>query len=105
MSRFRPDGPKYRARIPLSLWPVSLELEKHLLHDVFAQHGSLYFAEDVADDPHQSRIYAGVDSSPLGGLEKALDEKCRIGPALYWQLWRGRYGKVEADRGPCELYL
>ena len=82
-----------------------LELEKHLLHDVFAQHGSLYFAEDVADDPHQSRIYAGVDSSHLGELEKALDEKYRIGPALYWQLWRGQYGKIDADRGPCELYL
>lgn len=81
-------------------------LEWKLLHQRFAQNGSLYFAEDVPEELRSRPLYTPGNRHPsMEELDKKLEAKYRIGPTANREWWRGGYAQVPADRGPCKSIL
>lgn len=80
-----------------------VELEYALLHDVFSQAGSLYFADDVSEELRSRPLYPSDVLATGDQLTTELAAKYRIGPAANREWWRGDYEWVEADRGPCKF--
>ncbi|KIM34913.1 hypothetical protein M413DRAFT_79922, partial [Hebeloma cylindrosporum] len=74
--------------------------ETDLLRESFSQHGSIFFAESVSQELRERPLYA---EPPTDTLCMDLAHKFRIGPTVNREWWRGSYGKITADRGPCTL--
>lgn len=94
-----------------------IEMETCLLSEPFSQYGSLYFAEDlpeelrnrplyapdsVYEDVRRQRATAPRDYSRNKALRDALSTNYKIGPTVDREWWRGGYGRVAANRGPCK---
>ncbi|KZT67001.1 hypothetical protein DAEQUDRAFT_674027 [Daedalea quercina L-15889] len=75
-------------------------LETTLLREPFAQHGSLYFTDDVASELRGCPLYPDGHQAGSDALKKTLVAKYRIGPTANREWWRGEYGGIDADRGP-----
>lgn len=78
-------------------------LESTLLHQPFAYHGSLYFADDVPEDIRGLPLFPDPSHPfPAEALARSdLPLKYKVGPTVNREWWRGAYGSVNVPRGPC----
>lgn len=79
------------------------QLESRLLHEPFSQHGSLYFTKDVSDEFLSNALYTDEGDPIDVALRAKLSDKYCIGPSVNREWWRGEYGHVDANRGPCKF--
>lgn len=73
--------------------------EHFLLSDLFAFHGSLYFASDVDEADAARPLYS--DQS-FADENRMIANKYRIGPSAQRDWSRDVYGQVPVYKGPCE---
>ena len=74
--------------------------ETNILQESFSQHGSIFFAESVSNELRGRPLYSEPPDDPV---QMDLARRFRIGPTVNREWWRGPYGKITADRGPCTL--
>ena len=74
--------------------------ERTILQESFSQHGSIFFAESVSEELRARPLYA---EPPTDAFRMDLARRFRIGPTVNREWWRGPYGQITADRGPCTL--
>ena len=74
--------------------------ETNILQETFSQHGSIFFAESVSKELRERPLYSEPPDDPL---RMDLARRFRIGPTVNREWWRGPYGKITANRGPCTL--
>ena len=93
--------------------PMEKNVLKELIHDIvmfetnilqesFSQHGSIFFAESVSKELRGRPLYSESEP-PDDPLRMDMARRFRIGPTVNREWWRGPYGKITADRGPCTL--
>jgi hypothetical protein len=78
--------------------------ETNILQESFSQHGSIFFAESVSKELRGRPLYSDSEP-PVDPLRMDLARRFRIGPIVNREWWRGPYGKITADRGPCTLHF
>ena len=74
--------------------------ETNILQETFSQHGSIFFTESVSKELREQPLYSEPPDDPL---RMDLARRFRIGPTVNREWWRGPYGKIIANRGPCTL--
>lgn len=79
-----------------------VSFETAILQESFSQHGSIFFADNVSEELRKRPLYAEPPTDPL---RIDLAGRFRIGPTINREWWRGPYGEITADRGPCTLYI
>ena len=92
-------------------FPMEKNVLKEVIHDIvkfgtnilqesFSQHGTIFFAESVSKEPRGRPLYS-LQNFPT----THFGCRFRIGPTVNREWWRGPYGKITADRGPCTLHF
>lgn len=93
-----------------SIMDTMFAMERALLSQPFSQYGSMYFADDVSPELRdrplyptgQSLVYPPDVSLVNPPSSEYLSRKYKIGPTADRQWYRGAYGSIDCDRGPCE---
>ena len=76
--------------------------ERAILQESFSQHGSIFFTKSVSEELRGLPLYA---EPPTDTPRMDLARRFRIGPTVNREWWRGPYGQITADRGPCTLHI